>query len=651
MCKVYSLNVGVFIGFMLFIPVSLFAQKDNPFRALARENQSRQFRRTFLTSDTISLDGMGTIYALSIDATIQQPREASFTRIVLEDTEGHDYLVAESNWFRNDTTEVHLDHFCEETALLEGITPLRLKCYLAEEASLTLSGIHTSSQRLMQKNSVREKSSAQIKEAQVQKIVDRINEYNQKHGKLWRAGVTPRSLLNYMSNKDFSGEIDAYMGSLQFYEDGIYQIGDHDEATNIHRVNATPSLYVPHFDWRHRHGRNMMTSVKHQGNSGYCTAFAINGMLEARANLYFNQKVDFDLSEQDIVYNYARAGYQILDSIYVKGMNIYTALNDVVNNGVLDEEAVPFIDQMLHNIPPRPNGNECIQITSHLSQGVSDSFASIENLKQLLITHGPVVSSFGDYSSWHAVTMVGYHVIQAGDTISQVIIPSEGGLFSPIIVPDNSPFIGDTYWVMKDSYGLSDSGRHEGYMYIWFKTYSRMGSANYTTSPIISRNYSDSDIICEDRDGDGYFNWGIGQKPAHCPAWAPDEADGDDSDATLGPMNTYGFIEPLQTDSTIYVDVNTQYPSGLLHISNNICIRNSSTLTISSDLLMNRLAEIRIKPGATLIVNGTIRNANIRPEPGSTLILNNGGRIITHSKDEFNLPVGAKLEINEGSIK
>ena len=108
MCKVYSLNVGGFIGFMLFIPVSLFAQKDNPFRALARENQSRQFRRTFLTSDTISLDGMGTIYALSIDATIQQPREASFTRIVLEDTEGHDYLVAESNWFRNDTTEVHL---------------------------------------------------------------------------------------------------------------------------------------------------------------------------------------------------------------------------------------------------------------------------------------------------------------------------------------------------------------------------------------------------------------------------------------------------------------------------------------------------------------------------------------------------------------
>jgi hypothetical protein len=66
---------------------------------------------------------------------------------------------------------------------------------------------------------------------------------------------------------------------------------------------------------------------------------------------------------------------------------------------------------------------------------------------------------------------------------------------------------------------------------------------------------------------------------------------------------------------------------------------------------MNRLAEIRIKPGSTLIVNGTIRNANIKPEPSSTLILNNGGRIITHSKDEFNLPVGANLVINEGSIE
>lgn len=98
-------------------------------------------------------------------------------------------------------------------------------------------------------------------------------------------------------------------------------------------------------------------------------------------------------------------------------------------------------------------------------------------------------------------------------------------------------------------------------------------------------------------------------------------------------------------------DVNTQYSNGSLHLSNNICIRNGSTLTISCDLLMNRLAEIRIKPGSKLIVTGTIRNANIKPEPGSTLILNDGGRIITHAKDEFSVPVGAHLEINEGSVE
>ena len=48
---------------------------------------------------------------------------------------------------------------------------------------------------------------------------------------------------------------------------------------------------------------------------------------------------------------------------------------------------------------------------------------------------------------------------------------------------------------------------------------------------------------------------------------------------------------------------------------------------------MNRLAEICIKPGSTLIITGCIRNAKIKPEIGSTLILNNGGKIEKHHID------------------
>ncbi|MCK9311971.1 MAG: hypothetical protein M0P26_06810 [Bacteroidales bacterium] len=72
-------------------------------------------------------------------------------------------------------------------------------------------------------------------------------------------------------------------------------------------------------------------------------------------------------------------------------------------------------------------------------------------------------------------------------------------------------------------------------------------------TPITSLNYTDTDIVCADRDGDGYYYWGIGSKPTHCPLCAPDEPDGDDSNPNLGPMDEYGYcaeITPLVENIT-----------------------------------------------------------------------------------------------------
>ena len=52
---------------------------------------------------------------------------------------------------------------------------------------------------------------------------------------------------------------------------------------------------------------------------------------------------------------------------------------------------------------------------------------------------------------------------------------------------------------------------------------------------LISYVYTDDDIRCVDLDGDGYYNWGIGPKPATCPDGCPDENDCDDSDPEFGP--------------------------------------------------------------------------------------------------------------------
>ena len=44
---------------------------------------------------------------------------------------------------------------------------------------------------------------------------------------------------------------------------------------------------------------------------------------------------------------------------------------------------------------------------------------------------------------------------------------------------------------------------------------------------------ADIDIVCEDADGDGYFYWGIKDSTFTLPLWAPQEEDGDDSDASI----------------------------------------------------------------------------------------------------------------------
>jgi hypothetical protein len=51
------------------------------------------------------------------------------------------------------------------------------------------------------------------------------------------------------------------------------------------------------FDWRDRHGENWMTSVKDQRHND-CVAHANIGTFEAQINLYYNQNLNVDLSEQ-----------------------------------------------------------------------------------------------------------------------------------------------------------------------------------------------------------------------------------------------------------------------------------------------------------------------------------------------------------------
>lgn len=640
MCKVYStIYIGVIIGFMLFTPVSLFAQKDNPFRALARENQNRQLRRTFLASDTISLEGMGTIYSFSIDATIHQPREASFTRIVLEDTEGHDYLVAESDWFRNDTTEVHLDHFCEETVLLDGITPLRLKCYLAEDASLTLTGIHTSNQRLIQKNSVQEKSSANIKEAQVQNIVDRINEYNRKHQKHWRAKITDRAIGTYENRSHRLNPMDdAYTHNTLYYGSGIYEFG-----SPAHSVGDTRSQYPDTVDWRNRHGKNWITPCRNQGASGWCTVFAAVALTEAYANLYYNRILNWDLSEEYLA--------KSLHLKFDKGTLPSIAFQKIAFSGIIDEETLPFLNDSNQVVPdPLPAGNMWVKTPSHSEYSLRNG---INGLKRILIKNGPVLSGFNAGGLYHAVLCVGYGKITPNSIYYIIHNQSTPNEEVPILAGDS--LIGKDCWYFKDNYaGESDHG-HDGYMYAVFHDYNYMNNAYYLSGILKSSQYDYKDVVCEDKDHDGYFFWGIfpNGKFNHLPSWAPTAEDGDDSDYTKGRrLDDYGTLEELSLDNdTLYILTNDSI-SAETYTRKHVSVRSTGSLYLSANLFCYPGARLTLECGAVLEIDGgTLHNIILDAHPGSSIIIKNGGKIIGR-KDygHISIPVGVNLLIQEGDI-
>ena len=637
--------------------------KDTLFKPVYETTKVKSPRSTFTHSDSIALDGLGTIYALAIDAIVTQPRESSFVRVVLEDKEGHQYLVAECDRFRYDQDQVRLEQFCQETAALKGIVPVCLRCYIAGGANLTVTNIRVSNGKTTKGVTFTVKTASSIKAAQEKDIADRINEYNVRHDKLWYAGVTKRSLCNYSDRTEFRGEQNAYWSNLQYYAGGIYDIGEMDDVPA--RDNANNSPYVPDFDWRNRHGKNWISPVKDQGFSGYCVAFAINGMLESRTNLYFNNKLDLKLSEQDIVYNYARAHYKDLDKIYSTGMNSSDALGLVVNHGVLDSLSVPFIDDTLYVIPSRPFGNECIQISNRYYYHVSSTIDA-DSIKRILIHHGPVVSGFravveSGKTQWHATTLVGYHTINAGDTIHKVANPEDGGLFPQYVVPDEHPYIGQTYWVMKDSYGVDEPDREGGgYLYLLFMSYENMSSLNYTTSPIISRNYTADDIVVEDADGDGYFNWGIGPRPNdRLPAWAEQEEDGDDNDWKKGAMDEYGFLADLSYTQPVFVvdhdmtDAELADSLGSRFLRRSIRINSGVTLTIQGDICFYKNKKIYMNANSILKIDGgTLVDATLYKSGNNASVkIVNGGKIQSNKKPEFILPPGISLDMDEGEIQ
>lgn len=594
--------------------------------SLAHIEETYIQQNTPIQSDTlISLNYPKAITGLSVSGTaILNHSSNSLVRITLQDDYNTEWLVYELFPLLTDSNVVTFDNVAFETSVLDHVTAKWLKVKIIN-ATLQLTDINTSNQAVASYSL----QQSRAMEAQSSYIIDKLNENLGKRNIPWRAGETSISQMTYEEKKAmFGGEV-PNLGGFEYYKGGIFVMPDY-EGQNGNEKMATASvseeedLYVKEWDWRNRHGKNWMTPVKEQGECGSCWAFATVGALEAYVNLYYNQPLNIDLSEQELV------SCTFKTKKGCNGGHPSNALKYVKDNGLMDEESFPYTE-IDDNCEDKPDiSTERIKISNYMYV--------FPNQRKTCLYRSPLVVSL--YEAKHTITLAGYKMVQAGEQyISE-------DLFSTIIIEEGNPLIGSTAWILKNSWG--DNWGDNGFAYV---ITNDLSDTYYVMDSIVSLNYDDSNIIIEDMDGDGYYTWGLREKPVFLASWIPDTPDGDDSNPDYGPINQYGHLQEITLGESIKITTDEHWNEDN-YLYNNIIIGNGGSLTISSDIILYKDAYIFVESGGELIIdNGSIKQANIRLKSGANMNIRNNGTVILGSADNFVTETGATLNIYSGGIE
>lgn len=104
------------------------------------------------------------------------------------------------------------------------------------------------------------------------------------------------------------------------------------------------------------------------------------------------------------------------------------------------------------------------------------------------------------------------------------------------------------------------------------------------------------------------------------------------------------------TEKEVAILNNTDYYWS--NIYNKIRVKNGATFEIKNDVQMSEDSKIIVENGGHLIINGKILdNADIQMLSGSQIDIINGGVIRMRANKAFDAPLGATVNINNGSIE
>jgi hypothetical protein len=600
------------------------------------------------------------INAIALAAKGQINDKDGLIRMVLISKTGEKILLYEAYYPLVLPKTIHKIKNCEESDFLKNFEAEKIDIQI-EDAVLSLDSIYL----FINKEDYNNKGYIDAKTYRAQKIY-RLNTNLMSEGFLWYADETEYSKLHYENRIAIFGENTNTHGA-EYYAEGIFSAVTKKPESSSSKNSIH---YVPEFDWRTRHGADKssspyfdgnpdfhgsvreygngwMTSIKNQlqgGCNATCFIFAPLGAVEGLVNLYYNQHIDVDLSEQHVLSCDADSAHWYIntygDSVYYdpcqNGGSVNTTLSFVKNTGVVNENCYTWQYGETSCNSPGTCSNPDFQIKISNTNYIGVSNYSNDQLKQLILEKGPASGSVyyqkydtsGEPDGWggHAMCLVGYEIVKAGDTLWQRGIQ---GVPENYTVPEGHELIGATTWIFKNATTIN-AGRGGYRYYVIDGTNNYLGSINTVISPynIIGNNY---EVLCRDEDNDGYYNWGIGPKPDSCPT-CPDEPDCDDSNPFLGPFDDrYGctlLCENFHYDNTpITIDEDETWYD--VNYINQDIIVNSDTLYIFDELQMHDSASITVKNGGVFILgenatlkgacNDTIYSGNITVEPGGIL--------------------------------
>lgn len=640
---------------ILLIPQLLYAQyQSKEFTLPIERNTTSQTVGVFTTRDSVvALNINQQISGFFISGTVAFGNtQDSYARVTVKDRDDVEYLVYENYPLLSEGNPSRFSKVAVESVLLDDIVPTSIKIEISD-ASVQIDSIYYSTAQDL-RQSFPSKARA-IRQEQGHAIVDRLNAHLRESRLPWYAGCTSVALKTFEEKKMMFGPKVPCLHGFDYYKGGLYIISPNQVNTLKEEHSSTRSnSYVSDYDWRNRHGKNWITSVKQQYYNT-CWDYATVATVESNFNIYFNQVFDSivtnNLSEQELVSCLDKGGQTIHQRLH-DGEFSGNALSYIKRKGIVREECFPWCGEVSCDHKCE-NPLEQVSFSSYrILYGHTITYTSSDNivdtLKKAIIKSPVVVDRYvSGEELGHSVSCVGFHQIQMGDTLCNSFSTS----YPFVVDSTNCSYVGLTSWIIKNSWG---NGWGEG-------GFARMAfeGARYTiyelSGPYTSLIYSEADRCVTDEDMDGYYTWGSGSKPANLPIWIPDEQDGDDANPSIGSIDEFGNCDILSVPPAVtwYISSNVNYNSTDSFTYPNIVIVQDGCLNITNaTMTMKRNATIRVKSGGKLVINGgQIYEASIVVESGGTLIINHGGLVRLKHNGQYIVQVGAKVAIICGKIE